>query len=322
MNRPMRVPTLLICAALMAGQARSESLTAADREALIERLEALRDSADARVDARFRMAARAYQEAMASNQAAMDFYLKCIEKVNYEDQQKKSSEFREWKRNQADLLSDANFRLALRYQLRWLVLTLRASSEAADRVALAEEAREIVEAVHLDAEKLSPQVQTLRQAVTSTVFAKAYEIGNLDKNEWPLSPVLLEPIYSAVIFPPLRTPDRLETLRNAWIRRIQQEGIQAEVWAGNGNGRRGQPSPEARAVNSGKFSAETLPALQWEMEMDLFASGDESGAAMRMLTHIEKNLAHKSVREWGEQFRALLSPKADPASGETVDSGI
>ena len=74
---------------------------------------------------------------------------------------------------------------------------------------------------------------------------------------------------------------------------------------------------------------ETLPELQWQMEMDLFRNGDEGGAAMRMLAHIEKHLNHKSAREWGEQFKNLLSPKppraptaqADNATGTVTDSG-
>jgi hypothetical protein len=58
---------------------------------------------------------------------------------------------------------------------------------------------------------------------------------------------------------------------------------------------------------------ETVPKLQWEMEVDLYNSGDERGAAVRMLAHIEKNIAHPSAREWGEQFKTLLKPKAAPA---------
>jgi hypothetical protein len=59
-----------------------------------------------------------------------------------------------------------------------------------------------------------------------------------------------------------------------------------------------------------KFLAETQPSLQWEMETDLFRHGDESGAAVRMLAHLEKNLSHPAAREWGKQFEALLKPAA------------
>jgi hypothetical protein len=317
----MRIAATLLCAALTVSAARSEPLSAADREALIESLENLRASANERVDARFRAAINAYRPAMASNEAAIDFFLKCEEKVNYEDQNKKTSEFREWKRREADLLSDASFRLALRYQLRWLILTLRASSEDADMNAIAVDAQEIVDAVFQDVTKLGTQAQILRQPVTATVFAKAYEIGSLQKEGWPLSPLQLDQIYDKVIFPILRMPSRLESLRGAWIKRIQQEGIAAENWSGDGRGRRGGNgvSAEQRAVNSGRFATETLPELQWNMEMDLFRSGDESGAAKRMLAHIHNHITHKSARDWSEQFTTLLSPPAPTPSTALVE---
>jgi hypothetical protein len=315
----MRIPITLVCAALTVSPARSEPLSAADREALIESLEELHESANARVDARFLMAINAYREAMASNEAAMDFYLKCTEKVNFENQQKKSSEFRDWKRKEADHLSDASFRLALRYQLHWLVLTLRASSEKADRKALAVDAQEIVDAVFADARKLSDQAQTLRQPVTGTVFAAAYEIGGLDKAEWTMSPVALGDIYGKVIFPPLRTPTKLEALHAAWIKRIQQEEIEVQAWSGTGKGRKNGQSPDPQSADAGKFATETLPQLQWQMEMDLFRTGDESGAAKRMLAHIQNHITHKSARDWSEELKSLLKPALTPTPAAVME---
>ena len=57
-----------------------------------------------------------------------------------------------------------------------------------------------------------------------------------------------------------------------------------------------------------KFLIETQPKLQWDMEIDLFRNGDESGAAVRMLAHLEKHLTHPSAREWGKEFEELLKP--------------
>lgn len=311
----MRIAATLICAALTVTHVHADPLSAADREALIERLEALQDSAGARVDARFRLAISAYRQAMGSNEAAIEFYLKCIEKVNYEDQQKKAIEFREWKRGQSDRLGDLEFRLALRYQLRWLVLVLKASSQNADPIEIAIDAREIVDALFADADRLETQGGTLKQSVTSTVFAKAYEISNVDKSTIPSSPLQLNEFYTKAIFPPLRTPERVEFLRAAWIKRIQQEATQAEIWGGGGNGRgRGRKDDrdiDIRAANAEKFAIESLPQLQWDMEIDLFNSGDEAGAAVRMLAHIEKHITHKSAGKWSEDFQKLLSPEPE-----------
>ena len=294
--------------AITASVARSEPLTAADREALLESLEKLRQTADSKVDARFRLAIAAYREAMITDDAAVDLYLKCIEKVNFENRQKKDSEFRDWKRKEADRLGEPSFRLALRYQLRWLVLTLQAASDKADVRNLATEAQETVDSVFRDADKLQSQGALLGQPVTSTVFARAYEIGGLDNEKWAPSPVQLEQIYEKIIFPIYRFPDRVDSLRAAWNRRIQQEGIKISIIAATGEGKRNALSTAPQSPEEEKFIAETVPELQWQMEMDLFRSGDETAAAMRMFQHIEKYISHRSARDWSEEFSTLLRP--------------
>ena len=314
MNPAMRVPVLLVCTALCLNNARAEILSDADRESLLENLEKLRESANSKVDARFRIALAAYREAIGSDDAAMELYLNCIEKVNFEDQQKKSTDFREWKRNEAEKLADPGLRLALRHQLRWLVLTLQAASEKADRTKLAVEAQEIVDSIFREPEKLKNQESILSQAVTSSVFARAYDINSEKLEKWPLSPIQLDQLYGQVLLPPYRKSSRLAGLRATWIKRIQQEGAKIEHWSENDR----NPKEEKRiGMASGmqspayeKFLAETQPSLQWEMETDLFRHGDESGAAVRMLAHLEKNLAHPAAREWGKQFEALLKPAA------------
>lgn len=307
--------TTLLASALIATHAPSEPLSSADREALLESLEKIRENADSKVDARFRLAIAAYREAMTTEDAAMEFYLKCIEKVNFEDQQKKNAEFREWKRREGDKLSEQGFRLALRYQLRWLILTLQAASEKSRSSGLVAEAQEVVDSIFRDAVKLGEHGQTLGQPVTSTVFARAYELGNVENEKWPLSPIQLEQVYNEIIFPLYRNPSGLASLRAAWIKRIQQEGIKEEAMGGNGGGgRRNGPQPPPREGDKERFVMETLPELQWQMETDLFRSGDEGGAAVRMLEHIQKHLNHRSAREWGDQFKNLLNPKPAPAA--------
>ncbi len=311
-NPAMRVPILLVCAAISLNGARADALSDADRESLLENLEKLRESANAKVDARFRVALAAFRVAIGSDDAAIDLYLNCMEKVSFEDQQKKSADFREWKRKEAEQLSDPGLRLALRQQLRWLVLTLQASSEKADRAKLAVEAEEIVDSIFREPAKFKNQETVLNQAVTSSVFARAYDINSVKVENWPLSPVELGQVYDQVLLPPYRNPNRLSELRAAWIKRIQQEGAKIEHWkAIVKNPKEEKRIGMASSMQSPayeKFLAETQPKLQWEMECDLFRNGDESGAAVRMLAHLEKYIAHPAAREWGEQFEALLKP--------------
>lgn len=312
MTRTMKFPIALVCTALALQSARAENLSDADREALLDNLEKLREAAVSKIEGKFRVALAAYRNAMSGDDQAIELYLNCVEKVDYSDQQKKAQDFREWKRREADRLADPDFRRALRVQLAWLILTLQAAAEKPDPDKLAKDAQEIMDSIFRDPEKLATHQQLVGQPVLSTHFARAYEITRIKLEKWPLSPLQLGEIYNQIILPPLRKSTQIPALHAAWLKRIQQENIKRELGAGGRDSRKpGQPDAEISPEYE-KFLTETVPQLQWEMELDLFNAGDESGAAVRMLAHIEKHIAHPSARQWGEQFKALLTPKAAP----------
>eukprot|EP00903_Cladosiphon_okamuranus_P004106 g4104.t1 len=287
----------------------AETLTEADREALLDRLAEIQNEAYSKVDARFRTARAAFQSALSSDDAAVDLYLKCEELVNFEEQNKSSSDFREWKSNNRDKLSDKYFRAALRHQLRWLCLTLDAASDEPDMEQIGVEAARILDSMMSQVEDLAPYRNILQQNVTGSVFAKAYELNEVKVENWAFSPGQISTVYERTLLPQLRRPDRLVALRSSWSNRIKYEGLIADFWSGNPNaGRRngkrqeeddrktGEHSPEFEA-----FLEDTLPRLQWQAEVDLFKNGDQRGAAVRMLAHIEKHLSHKSATEWTDE---------------------
>ncbi len=328
MQRAMRVPILLACSVFLINGIHAEALSDADREALLGNLEKLKENVESKSDARIRTAIAAFRSAMGSDEAAKELYLNCTKRVNFEEQQRKAQDFREWERREGERIGDPGFAGALRLQLRWLVLTLEAAPERADRTKLTGEAQQIVDSIFSNADKLKGQEGTLSQPVMGTVFARAYDVGHVKVENWPMSPVQLETVYSQLLLPPLRRPSALPELRAAWIRRIQQESAKAEHWPpvqqgrdqrGERDDRRGGGTDPAQAAAFTKFLEETQPKLQWEMEVDLFRNGDESGAAMRMLAHLQKYMAHPSAPEWGQQFKDLLKPKAAPAPAKATD---
>ncbi len=313
----MKALSILILFSLAAPVVSADDLLReADREALLERLEEIRNAADAKVDARFRAAIGAYRSAMASEDAAIDLYLKCEEMVSFEQQNKKSSDFRDWKRKNSDKLSDSDFKMALRQQLRWLVLTLEAASEDPDREKLAAEAGKVIESIMAQAEDLAAHRNVLQQSVTSSVFARAYEIESVKVEDWPLAPGQFQQIYEQVILPPLRRSDKLASLRAAWTKRIFHEGMMADLWSGKAGEKR---KPGVKSPEYEKFIENTLPRRQWEAEVDLFKAGDERGAAVRMLAHIEKHLAHEAAPKWAGDFVALLQPEVEDVDPEEED---
>ena len=309
--------TLIFSAAIAAALTplHADELSAADREALLDRLEKIRETANSTADSRFRNAIVAYRAAMASNEAAIDFYLKCQEKVNYTDLKKDNSAFRDWKRKNSDKHGDADFRVALRQQLRWLVLTLEAASDNADLDALVPRAIECVDSIVSQAKDLQAYQEVLKSGVTGSVFAKAYDLDQVDVAEWPGSPVPIQAVYEQIVFPPLRTTGKTDALRSAWTKRITQELLLLDLWSGKPGEKlkSGEHSPRYE-----KFVLNDLPRMQWESELDIFKAGDERGAAKRMLAHIEKYIAHESAPKWAEEFVGLL--QVDPGLQADLDA--
>lgn len=298
----MQTLKLSIALAVLPMLSHAEDLTEADREALLDRIEEIQKRSESYVDQKYRAAMSAYSAAMASENSAMDLYLKCEEKLNFEEKKKKHSDFREWKKKNSDKFSDNAFRKALQFQLRWLVLTLKATPEDADREKLAAEAGALLDTMVSNAEGLAAHQSVLNQSVTSSIFAQAYDIGGIDVKDWPLSPGRIASVYDQLLLPPLRRIDRIEALKASWQKRILQEGVLVEKWRSNKN----NTKSNERSPAFEKFVAETLPILRWNAEVDIYKAGDERGAAIRMLKHIEDNFTHKSATQWVGQFSELV----------------
>lgn len=323
----MKALILLVwCAAIPFAGAQANRLSEQERESILKRLHELRDASDSKVAARFRTAIGAYRSAMASDEAALALYMDCVEKVDFTDQNRRASDFRDWRRKNEERLKDAAFRRVLRHQLRWLVLSLQATSESADRAQLASAAHDIVDSIVNDAVNLTGHQNILNQSVAGSIYARAYGISDINADDWVLSPGRIGQVYDQIILPQYRTAMRTDSLRAAWIKRIQQEVRLIEEWTPESDDRRGrigmasaQVSPEIE-----KFKTEQVPMYQWNMEVDLFKHGDPAGAASRMLAHLDQHVAHDSAREWATQFEELLmgevSPSDEAPPGESQTS--
>lgn len=295
----MKSIAFLVCSLVLPAIGQEKPLSELDRELLLEKLKEIQDTSDNTVKGRYGVALAAFKKARDSSAAAHELYLNCVEKVRYEDQLKKASEFRDWKKRHKDRSDSPAFRLALQHQLNWLVLTLEAA-QVEDVSSLASRGISVLEAIIRDAEDLKGQGQLLRSNPLSSIFADAYSIGNAEVGNWPKSPLDIDDLYEYVILPPLRTPETLDSLRKGWLKRIEHEGNLLEKWTNEASGDRDRkPAFE-------KWLVEGRQNLNWEMEIDLFQSGDQRGAAIRMLEHLKKNLTHKSAPKWIGQFTTLV----------------
>lgn len=296
-------PILILAAATLgmaSVSAQEKSLSETDRELLLEKLKEIQETSNSAVIGRFGVAMAAFKEGMQSDTTAHDLYLKCIEKVRFEDEAKKTNEFREWKRQHKERTDTAGFRRALRHQLYWLVLTLEAAQTKEDIPKMGPRGITVLEAILKDATVLKGQERLLSGKALDSVFADAYGINNISLPSWPTSPLDIATIYDVMVLPSLRTPETLADLRQGWLKRIEHEGLIPESWTNEGSdGKDRKPAFEKWLVN-GRYE------LTWAMEVDLFNNGDQRGAALRMLEHLKKNLSHQSAPKWISQFTSLV----------------
>ncbi|WP_193210850.1 hypothetical protein [Luteolibacter marinus] len=300
----------LLALLLVAPAVHAQSLSDADREALIEKLDNLRETAKEKAMGRIGSAAQAFKAGMASDDAAVELYLKCVKKLDFDDKKRSSQDFREWERRQGDRLKDPGTRRSMRHQLRWLVLSLEAAESAGKYDKLAPKAMEALDSIFGNPEQFEGNVGVLREPVTGTVFARAYGLGGAKVDNWPLSPLDISAVFDQVILPGLKTGKKFDSAREQWKKRIRFEGIDKEYWTGGDRGR-GKGRSDERSPDYEKWLSETLPDLQWKMEVDLYKAGDQKRSALNMLDHIEQNLAHAKARDWADQFRNLVDPPKD-----------
>jgi hypothetical protein len=299
-----RIILMLIFTPLLQG----DPLTQADRDVLIERLQKIQQGALKHENEHYATAINAFRAAMASEDAAFALYLKCVEKVQFEDQNKTGQDFREWKRKQEPQTKSPSFKRALQHQLRWLVLTLQVAESKEPATQFAPEAMKIMDDIFVDITNLTDQRDVLHQPVLSTLFAQVYELGKLKVKEWPQSPADINNIYEKLILPQVRKPTKIPELRAAWTRRIQQETLVFEHWS---NSEKEKPSENgAHLSGRDKYLAETIPEYLWQEEQDVYRAGDQRNAALKMFQIIDKYNTHPKVIDWTKQFQDLLDPKS------------
>lgn len=302
------IPLVAISVGSFAPTAEAQSMSADQRAKLSKQLETLINKSKATLTSRQATAYRAYKGALGSSSAALELYLDCIEKVNFIEAGKKTSDFRDWKRAQKDHHSDPGFRLALQHQLNWLVLTIEAArNEDADYSAQSATALSAISNIFDDAKKLEGQNGVLRQDVLGSVFAKAYGFGSYKIKDWPTTPLNIAQVFDKIVFPPLRDGKKADRLHSAWMQRISYEEQMLEYWA---------PKPKSKSVGMKKnlkppayykFIETQRPNLVWEMEMDTFKAGDEYGAASRMIKQLSRNISHNNAPKWAKELNELIA---------------
>lgn len=278
-------------------------------------------------------AVAAFQKAVTSDKATLELYLACYKEVRFDRQDARSSDFRGWRERNEDLVKDPGTLAALRLQLQYLILTLRAAENVPFKT-LIPELESFAANVVANAELLSgagPATSSssgrgqsrnqghggnqgggggagktedgwkrLRESITSTVFAEAYGLDkSLKLANWSLTPGNFVSIYEKSVFPYYQHADPTQ-LAAAWDRRVKLEAdYMSSTLADN---------PTALEV----YKTETLPELQYEKARDVFKYASQQQGALAILNLLKTSSAHPKASDWISELTGLLKDAATP----------
>ncbi|MGC6427273.1 MAG: hypothetical protein ACON5H_09805 [Akkermansiaceae bacterium] len=295
---------LLISLALLSPTS-SQELTDVDRDLLLDKLKEIQESANKAAKGRFANAVTAFRAAAASDIAANELYLQCVEKVDFQDEARKARDFREWKKRHKDRRDSPGFRRALRYQLKWLLATIEISQDPSVRAKMPETAISAIETILADADLLKGNANLLQQSVLSSYFARAYDLSSLQVENWVLAPFNITSLYNIVILPPWQNSDTISMLEKGWNKRIEHTGLALKYFTEEGE--------KDRIPAFEKWHENERLEMIWDKEKDLFTYGNQRTAALRMLAHVKTHLDHPRAPSWVADFTVMVKKEDAPA---------
>lgn len=245
-------------------------------------------------------AVSAFQKGAASDKAALDLYFECFKEVRFDRQDARSSDYRDWREKNEERVKEKENLAALRLQLQYLVLTLRAA-EGVSRETLIPELESFAASIVANANEFEEGLKRLREPVNATVFAQAYGLDkSLKVDNWSFNPGNFDSIYNQSVLPFYRE-SQPEALAAAWDRKIKLETDFVMATS--------EKNPSALET----FKTETLPQLQFQKGRDMFAFCSQQQGALTMINLLKNHPDHPRAGDWLQEFRELLVQAMIPA---------
>ena len=229
--------------------------------------------------------------------AALDLYLEAVERVDFKQEGKKESDFREWRDNRQDQFRDDAFKQALQLQAQYILLTMEVmqskSNEDLERIV----PKVVTYAGRVTALQPLDRRHILNRSLESTYLVRHMGIhtsNNLNR-AWVMKPGDTQKMYDSFVFPTIIKLNNSELLQEAWEARMGQERTLAQ---------------KMNAL--AKFNSHRLLELYWQRAKDYHALGDLENGLLSMLSLLQNNTQHPRALEWSEEFQALIENSTRP----------
>lgn len=311
-------PKFLAGIALLSAPAFAESkpLSKADLQKVLEELATLRKAVVGKMSAQNATALRSFMSHANSPVDANAFYLECLKKLRFTDEDKKAEAWRTYLESNDAVINSVYHRAARQMELRYLIMTIKAV-ETEDRRQLMTSLISFID----DLLKLDGRAFEYIDSASGSVFCEAYKIENsIDPGNWEMTPTNISGIYDNAILPQMRQHEdpRLITAWQSKIKHmsafaiVQKEGKdraqreEARDERGQRNRRDPRLTAEARPEvdKYEEFQEKTLPELKWAMCQDLAKYGFRDVAIPQMIQTIKEHPTYHGVTSWLNSLEA------------------
>lgn len=286
---------LPVIAMTAAGFAQEDPVTMTDKqkEEFIESLKILQDSNANQKLRLIRAGIAALSPAAANENEAMNLFERCYKKQEFEDKERKDKEWREWKTQNKETMGSAVNKRALRYQIRWALITLQAAMEPEDTydpTKYAPQAIALLTEILKDTKVLGESKGPYNGSVITGPIGQMYELNACRPQGWPDNIMDPHRVIESLVLAPSREKGDVAGLRRGWSNLIAMQKVKDEA---------AEKAAAAAAINQpgdrrgnrqmnrrGGFEA-TLENMYWMCELDCYKCGDELSASSNMLRIIK-----------------------------------
>lgn len=284
----------LVVAGVLASPAPAQDVAPAEVKAMLDSLKVLKEKNNAATKAQHAKVVQDFLGAAANNASAIDFYEEAVRSTQFQGQNKEATQFREWRKKEADGLKNPDIQNAVRLHILYLALSIERATgkEVKDLLpALISYTRQF----GTDRQALQGSDEFMKKNISESIFVRWYGIASwLSKLEdWEQSPGSVDGIFETTILPEMRrTKD--PRLIEYWDGKIQREAEQA--------------SRSQLTFDTGRFEVTRKPSLLWSRAQDLLLLGQHSKAVNEMFALIKAHPGHPEVSQWIAGLEQVLSP--------------
>lgn len=294
-------------------------------------LKGMREELDSRKPDKIKNAVSLLNSVVNNPNAAMDLFEKSYKKINFDDNgNKKEKDWREWKTQNKEKLSNPVNKRALCYQIRWALICLDAFMKPGEELEpqqYVDKAVALIRDLVQDADVLGGADPLFNTSVLDGPIALVYGFREFRPENWPGSIMQFDRVINQLALAKAREEKDYRTLRKGWnlvigATRKMIEEIRANAEKEAKKTAREAPGLEGRRSMASflhQIASEdidmTLEALEMIREADCYRAGDQWNAAGNMIRIITNSKNSDRREMYINAMKQMMESQTDREGG-------